>query len=974
VATIDISMIIKAVNDASGNLRQVRDDVHGIGVSADETANRLRAIQVVMAGIVVNQAVQLGKAFVEASVAIDTTRTRLAAAIGSLHEADKAIEDVNQKFEGTTANTEALTEAMIKLIQAGMDPAKAKEVAAAIGNLSLNSKNSETAINNMTAALVKMVDKGSAEIRSFVQAFSEVPLAFGLMAGAAKEKFTNQFVADIKSGAYSVDQIMTLLVNGVGNNMEKLAAVQKNTISGAFSLIKNAASDSLRALQDTPINNAIAERFRNVRHSIDDLVEGLKKLEPGSIERFFGALDNGATTVVNLIKGLGPLAGQIAVIGEAALKVLAILPPEALAIGFIAYFFLGRAGAVAVTAATAAITGLLGTIGVDTQAMIDKVNQYLPFGIIGLLVFGPAGALVATGAAAALDFLLTKVGDIGIRWTGVQSKADQAWVDARSKGQTAFDIIGGSITKAYSKADPKPIEDGFEKITVASEAAMAKMEQTLKNATAARNAFVSQSINGIGLETPSGATSAVEAVDKLQSELTKLRGNDAFQSLRNQAAQYDSAVRSAAGNVALNAAMLEKQAKAIKDASAAGGGPQTRQDLSEFNTELGQAEGKAQAVTAQFQKIAAILRGDVSAEKVNDIMRAQGQWTKEAEATLKNVQALIEKYKNGPNDISGLIAKEKELTSELAAQKGQQDEQVSRAQTLGQLLTARLAMEQQALQLRAKQAEIELKINYNNDPVANLIKGTSAGQIMNQVLQQQAQLQQQIISYDLQINSLEQQRINASTEQARIIDQTISKYQSLKASTQSALANLSAEGVATNQLWQSIGNTIENGVVNGLSGLITHTMTLQQVGVQVFNALTQAAVKYLFQLLIIKQMGGLMSGASGFMSGGGLLGGLFANGGVFPGGVKMFANGGIIGGPTLFGMAGEAGTEAIMPLERVGGKLGVRTTGTGGENHIHIHAIDTQSGVEFLMKNTDTIQGLLSQRARLNRGIKRVQL
>jgi hypothetical protein len=70
--------------------------------------------------------------------------------------------------------------------------------------------------------------------------------------------------------------------------------------------------------------------------------------------------------------------------------------------------------------------------------------------------------------------------------------------------------------------------------------------------------------------------------------------------------------------------------------------------------------------------------------------------------------------------------------------------------------------------------------------------------------------------------------------------------------------------------------------------------------------------------------------------GGGWLNFLFsANGNVFQNGqVSAFANGGIVNSTTAFpmrggvGIMGEAGPEAIMPLERVGGKLGVRSTGS----------------------------------------------
>ncbi len=61
-----------------------------------------------------------------------------------------------------------------------------------------------------------------------------------------------------------------------------------------------------------------------------------------------------------------------------------------------------------------------------------------------------------------------------------------------------------------------------------------------------------------------------------------------------------------------------------------------------------------------------------------------------------------------------------------------------------------------------------------------------------------------------------------------------------------------------------------------------------------------------------------------------------ANGNVFANGrIQAFAAGGVVSSPTLFpmrggtGLMGEAGPEAIMPLTRVGGKLGVRAAGGG---------------------------------------------
>ena len=92
------------------------------------------------------------------------------------------------------------------------------------------------------------------------------------------------------------------------------------------------------------------------------------------------------------------------------------------------------------------------------------------------------------------------------------------------------------------------------------------------------------------------------------------------------------------------------------------------------------------------------------------------------------------------------------------------------------------------------------------------------------------------------------------------------------------------------------------------------------------------------KMMILQQMSGWLGQAFGGISGGGgLLGGLFgfADGGAFShGDLIPFAMGGVVHRPTVFPMAtgaglmGEAGPEAVMPLERDShGRLGVVASG-----------------------------------------------
>jgi hypothetical protein len=212
------------------------------------------------------------------------------------------------------------------------------------------------------------------------------------------------------------------------------------------------------------------------------------------------------------------------------------------------------------------------------------------------------------------------------------------------------------------------------------------------------------------------------------------------------------------------------------------------------------------------------------------------------------------------------------------------------------------------------------------------------------------------------------------------------------------LRSLSVEGQMTKQLWKDLASTMENDIANGLTGLIEGTMTLGDVMRQVFGDMISLGIKFLLQLVEIQLFGQLaqqMSLASIGTYRGGRTGVMWAPaaiaasiatfGGADATGVAAYHGGdgdtascrslkaacrdcpsnSIVTGPTLFGMAGEAGDEAIMPLTRIGGKLGVRAEGGGG-NHYHFHSADPESNVKFFMEHLPLIEAGLMHRQRLN--------
>jgi phage-related minor tail protein len=104
--------------------------------------------------------------------------------------------------------------------------------------------------------------------------------------------------------------------------------------------------------------------------------------------------------------------------------------------------------------------------------------------------------------------------------------------------------------------------------------------------------------------------------------------------------------------------------------------------------------------------------------------------------------------------------------------------------------------------------------------------------------------------------------------------------------------------------------------------------------------------------------------------------GLFGGGRLMPfakGGVVPFAGGGIVSAPTYFpaggniGLMGEAGAEAILPLQRTAdGKLGVAASGGGGGTQI-VFNVTTPDAASF-RKSEAQIAGMLARA--VSRGTK----
>jgi lambda family phage tail tape measure protein len=197
---------------------------------------------------------------------------------------------------------------------------------------------------------------------------------------------------------------------------------------------------------------------------------------------------------------------------------------------------------------------------------------------------------------------------------------------------------------------------------------------------------------------------------------------------------------------------------------------------------------------------------------------------------------------------------------------------------------------------------------------------------------------------------------------------------------------------------QGVASTIGDAFSTAFQGIINGSMSAQDALAGFFQSVGQNFVKMAMDI-IAKQMtmivlGFLMKALGLAPKGGGGLSDLnapqsinnplgipaAANGAIFSGGIAKFATGGIVNGPTLFpfadggamqmGLMGEAGPEAIMPLQRGSdGSLGVRAAmggnGMGGSSSPVLNMsfeTSTINGVEYVSR--DQLEAAMAQTRR----------
>ena len=146
-----------------------------------------------------------------------------------------------------------------------------------------------------------------------------------------------------------------------------------------------------------------------------------------------------------------------------------------------------------------------------------------------------------------------------------------------------------------------------------------------------------------------------------------------------------------------------------------------------------------------------------------------------------------------------------------------------------------------------------------------------------------------------------------------------------------------------------VASQVENAVVRTFKNMEEAIVEFVMTGKASFSDLAKSIISDMMRIVVQQQItaplaGFINLGLSGLLPGGvgastfttSAIGPGSADGNIFSQrGLVPFASGGVVNSPTLFpfangtGLMGEAGPEAIMPLTRIDGELGVKSTGSG---------------------------------------------
>jgi tape measure domain-containing protein len=969
---------------------------------------------------------EMGKQFIEMAASMERLQTSLGILDGSTQQAASTITQLVSVAGKAPFSLNAITDAFMKMKSAGIDPITGADGSGPLQDLIdavAAFGGSEQKFHNAAFAIQEIGGKGVVQMKELRRQLGDaIPSAIQLMAEGMGISIS-ELTARVTKGSVSAEEGLTALFEQFHAKYAGAADLLSLTFTGSIGRIK------------TEINN-LALSFNSAggldifTAALQFIIDKLKELNTylsssdgqAMLHSFINAIASGLDVVVPII---GNVITVIENIGKVILGVLGALPPAMVAGGVVGYMMFGSAGLV-IGALVAQFSGGIAELSGQIQGFITSTLSFLhsfggdyilEAGLIGYMLFGTTG-LVVFAAAELLDQLAgSLVAVVGYAAASAAAVVIMA-VDAAHFKMTsfadaqkdAFNKIGGknSFDQMGDKGLIRGLSAGNTPLDTSPAAAEGDAAATatpkLNSAGDAFKAMIDKIVSarkqyddqfGKKPDAFGGPTDAQAKQIEKFTELSMAASDklDSMQTNNNPLAKMED--KAGRGFDQMQAILDDMTAKLEKFAAAGDANKvagYTKEiasltvQMQALRETLGQLEQTSNdKITTDVQAKVAQMRSmlDASSAKTDQgtVDFAGAEASKKFQSSYTELGKLRQEIDGYIGDLGKLHITEDDLNKLEKDLNTTRDRAIVVARDLAQIkLQERdLAMQSHLADTASKGNDLEFANKYDkageavakvNDQYRHMFE-----QINKEILDAQAAMEQNPAQADMYqgiIDSLKASRDQIAATQADTVNRTL------------------YETSLVGQAWKSVGATIDSSLSTVLQGLANNTLNLKDVMTKMYADITKAAADYIVKAAEAAMFGnmggsgfnlfGATGGASGansdsaLMSMGSTLMSFFAaNGGAFNGSVKMFANGGLIGGPTMFGIAGEAGKEAILPLETVGGKLGVRSVGgQSGDTHFHINALDAPSVRELLLREAPTIVAAHQSRQRLNSGVGRV--
>ncbi len=954
MANVNVAIRITSNYRGGPGFRKADRDVKKFRKNVGRAANSVRAFQFVLAGVALSTISIWGKKIVSVVADLQLLQIRLNNVEGSAKAGAKQFQSLFQKFKTAPFEIDKVIDGFVRLRAAGIATGLATETMENLVDAVAAFGGTSQELQRATIGFQQVAGKGVLSMEELRQQIGEaVPAAMVVMSRAAGIT-VGQFVEKVKNGMISATEAFEFFNQGAKEAFGGFAQSLRFTITGALQGLKSEVRLELHDLFNIR-TDATARITAFIKILTDRIGAFIKSLDQDTVNKFWQSFEGIAALVEGVVGALAKIILVIAqlfgLIGQAA----GVLGGQVLIAGILGSILFGTGAGVII----AGITGIVTALGGFDKSVRELNKKGVPEGgMLGRFLDRTGGRRRMTGVDLGL------FGTIGKPLERLPPGVEEFPLPVKPKELSEIEKLAKTVQEELNKMEFKGVLAGILGLGAGVAKLTEKMIKLRDNTARAADAFGVSWISKLDRmkKSATGLRKELEPLrEKLEEDLRgrgkDIRDNDALSI--EQKAEALIALTKRFDEAAKEGDELQGRLDAINKNIATFKSLSADKSFRGMSIALAEMVVRANAATGSMDQLAI----DLSKANVESL-----QATAKLDDLIVKLKALVELDERFKGILAQMIALRKREADVARANA----DQIRKTQELS---LKGLRLETAVLRARSAEQVRILKIE-NSFGIKTLLNS----QLQQEVLARKAELQQQVLAIQSEMLRIEGELnvLVLSPDRRAELEAQLEIWRKLRKAIEGVSATVTEANLAEQQLWQNLASIIENGVGNALEGLITKTKTLKEAMLDMWRSAIREVSRYIIKLLIAKAI----KFAIGLFADGGVVGGggtelahgnPFAKGGAFKGKVKTFAHGDILRGPTLFGLAGEAGTEAIMPLSRgPGGKLGIQATGAGGDTwNITLQTIDQQTGAEFMMKQMPTIVAGLTQENSLNRGFRR---